>query len=157
MNNNNLNSDNNTMDKLQEMMQNGDLNNIVSQIPPDMLKNFSNMMSNSSQTNNTSTNDTPDLGNLLGNMMNNSNSNSSNHSSPNGFDFSNIDMNTLLKMKSIIEKMNGSNDPRSNLLHSLKPYLRDEKKGKVDQYANLLNMTKLTELFNNQNNPNKGE
>ena len=48
--------------------------------------------------------------------------------------------------------MNNSNDPRSNLLYSLKPYLREERKAKVDQYANLLNVAKIAELFNNTNN-----
>ena len=61
----------------------------------------------------------------------------------------NIDINTMMKMKSIMEKMNShSNDPRTNLLQSLKPYLRDEKKDKLDQYSKLLNMTALMELFN---------
>ena len=60
--------------------------------------------------------------------------------------------NTILKMKSIMEKMNSSNDPRSNLLYSLKPYLREERKGKVDQYANLLNFAKIAELLKNDNN-----
>ena len=60
-------------------------------------------------------------------------------------------MNTMMKMKSVMEKMNHSSDPRSNLLQSLKPYLRDEKKSKLDQYANLLNMANLIELFNQNN------
>ena len=169
MENNNLNIDPNMMGKLQDMMQNGDLNNVLSQIPPDMLQNFSSMVNNQNTTNanvtsNESVNNNMDMnniGNMLNGLMKNLNQNQSNQSTNSntsnnsgGFDFSNIDMNTLLKMKSIMEKMNGNNDPRSNLLHSLKPYLRDEKKEKVDQYANLLNMTKLAELFNNQNNSN---
>ena len=60
-------------------------------------------------------------------------------------------MNTILKMKSIIDKMNNSNDPRSNLLASLKPYLRDNKKQKLDEYANLLNFAKIAEILNNDN------
>ena len=51
-----------------------------------------------------------------------------------------------------MDKMNQNNDPRSNLLYSLKPYLRDGKKEKLDQYANLLNVAKIAELFNNNNN-----
>lgn len=70
----------------------------------------------------------------------------------NGFDFSKIDMNTMLKMKSIMDKLNTSNDPRSNLLYSLKPYLREEKKGKLDQYASLLNVAKMADLFKDNNN-----
>ena len=67
-------------------------------------------------------------------------------------------MNTLLKMKSVMEKLNSSNDHRSNLLYSLKPYLREGKKEKIDQYANLLNVAKLTDLFkdSNKESPHNG-
>ena len=77
--------------------------------------------------------------------------NNINENNNNSFNFNNIDMNTVLKMKSIIDKMNNSNDPRSNLLASLKPYLRDNKKQKLDEYANLLNFAKITEILNNDN------
>ncbi len=70
------------------------------------------------------------------------------------FDFSKIDMNTILKMKSIMEKLNNSNDPRSNLLYSLKPYLRENKKEKLDQYANMLNIAKIADLLKNDNKEN---
>lgn len=63
--------------------------------------------------------------------------------------FSNIDMNTILKIKQIMEKMNQNKDnPRSNLLLSLKPYLKDSRKQKVDQYIQLLNMGSLIENLN---------
>ena len=64
-------------------------------------------------------------------------------------------MNTIMKMKSVMEKMNSSNDPRSNLLHSLKPYLRESKQDKLDQYANLMNVAKIAEIFKNENKENK--
>lgn len=56
-----------------------------------------------------------------------------------------------------MNNLNNSNDPRSNLLQSLKPYLREGRKEKVDQYANLLNVAKIAELLRNDNssNPNK--
>ena len=53
-----------------------------------------------------------------------------------------------------MEKMSSNNDPRANLLYSLKPYLRNERKDKIDQYANLLNMTKIAELLKNDNKEN---
>ena len=56
----------------------------------------------------------------------------------------------------IAGNMNQKNDPRSNLLASLKPYLRDGKKEKLDNYINLLNMSKIAEtLKNTQTNTNK--
>lgn len=69
--------------------------------------------------------------------------------------FNNIDINTIMKMKSVMEKMNSSNDPRNNLLYSLKPYLRESKQDKLDQYANLMNIAKIAEIFKNEKKENK--
>ena len=127
---NNFNFDQNAMNKLNDMMKSGNLADIVSNIPPDVMKNFSSMMNNSSNTNS---------------------DNSSENSSNNSFDFSNIDMNTLMKIKNIMDKVNNSNDSRNNLLSSLKPYLRDGKKEKLHQYANLMNFAKIAEILKNDN------
>lgn len=135
---NNMNFDENTVNKLKDMMNKGELNDMISQISPEMIQNFSSMMSRTSQ--NTSSN------NSTANPFN-----SSSNGNNGGFDFSQIDMNTIMKMKSVMEKLNNSNDPRSNLLQSLKPYLREEKKGKLDQYANLLNVAKIADVFKNDN------
>lgn len=145
---NNMNFGENTINKLKDMMNKGELNDVISQIPPEMIQNFSSMMSSNSSGNNKNENNNSNDNN--NNNINNANNNTSN----NNFDFSNIDMNTILKMQSIMSKINNSNDPRSNLLYSLKPYLREERKAKVDQYANLLNVAKLAELFNNNPNGN---
>ena len=64
-------------------------------------------------------------------------------------------MNTIMKMKSIMDNMNNKNDPRANLLYSLKPYLRDSKKNKLDQYVNLLNISKIAEVMNKNNDDKK--
>lgn len=62
---------------------------------------------------------------------------------------SNIDISTMLKIKSIIDSMNNSqNDPRANLLNSLKPYLKNSRKERVDQYIKLFNMGKAFEILN---------
>lgn len=81
--------------------------------------------------------------------VNENNSNSSNASdSSNTNPFSNIDMNTILKIKQVMDKMNDTkNDPRSNLLLSLKPYLKPTRKEKVDQYIKLMSMGSLMENF----------
>ena len=54
-------------------------------------------------------------------------------------------------MKTIIDSMNNRDDPRANLLYSLKPYLRESRKKQLDQYVNLLNMTKIAEIMKNNN------
>lgn len=142
---NNFNIDSNTMNKLNDMMKNGDVSKLISQIPPDMLQNFSSLMNNNTNTKNDNTpNDKNDIS-----------YDTTNNNTANSFDFSNIDVNTIMKMKSFMEKMNNTNDPRSNLLASLKPYLRDNKKEKLDQYANLINFAKIAELLKNDNKETK--
>ena len=135
--NNNL--DENMMNKIKNLVDGGDIQGAISQISPDMLQNFSKILSNS-QTNDNKQNVQSQNKNTYKNNGQNSSSN---------FDFSNIDMNTILKMKSIMEKMNNSDDARSNLLQSLKPYMRNEKKEKIDQYANLLKMANVAEIMRN--------
>ena len=134
-NNNNGRNINNTNNSNSNNANNIDLNDILSQVSPEMLNNLSSMLqSNGSNSN--------------GNSSSNSSSGDNNNS---GF---NIDMNTMLKMKNILSSMNQKNDPRANLLNSLKPYLRDSKKGKVDQYVNLMNMTKIADMMKNDNKEN---
>lgn len=127
-----FNFDENTINKIKNMVNNGEFSDVISQIPPEMMQNFSSMMKNNSKDDNSKGN------------------------SENNFDFNNIDMATVMKMKSVMEKMNNKNDPRSNLLYSLKPYLREQKQEKLDQYANLMNVAKIAELLKNDNkeNPN---
>ena len=77
-------------------------------------------------------------------QMNNrqTSSSNSNNSMPD------IDMATLMKMQSIMSKMKSSdNDDMSRLLLSLKPYLHDEKKDKIDEYIKLIKMGRLTQVI----------
>ena len=152
----NFNINENTMNKLKDMINKGDLSQIMSQIPPDMIQNFSSMMQNNNNNKNTANHTSPNA--LSNSVDSNEHINSNSNSGFNNFDFSNIDMNTIMKIKSVMEQMNNNNDPRSNLLQSLKPYLRDSKKEKLDQYANLINIAKVAELFKNDNKetPNNG-
>ena len=99
----------------------------------------------------------PDIVNNLFNMISNSDNNSSNQNYNNSNNSSNngIDIETIMKMKTIIDKMNTKDDPRSNLLQSLKPYLNDNRKSKVDQYIQLLNMSKVMDVFPFMSGENK--
>ena len=106
--------------------ENMDINNVLSHISPEMINNLSSMLNSNSST-----------------------SQNSNNSSQNNL---NLDINTIMEMKSIMENMNNKNDPRANLLYSLKPYLRDSKKEKLDQYVNMLNVSKIAEIMNQNNN-----
>lgn len=140
MDNNNLNIDNDTMNQIKNLVNGGNISDALSKIPPEMIQNFSNMMNSNSQ-NNGQNNNNP----------NNSQNGSGQNSIPN-FDLNNIDMNTIMKISSAFGNMNqNKNDPRANLLNSLKPYLRDNKKEKLDSYVNLLNMSKIAEVLKNTN------
>ena len=126
---NNLNNNSANQKNSQNNNTTPDLNNILNQVSPEMINNLSSMLSSNS----------------------NNNARNTNNSANNNF---NLDMNTIMKMKSIMENMNNKNDPRANLLYSLKPYLRDSKKDKLDQYVNLLNVSKIAEFMNQNNNDN---
>ena len=122
------------------------INNIAGQnnISPEMVNNLFSMLNNSNNTNNQYTNS-----NSADNSSNqdyNNYSNSTNNQN-NPFNNSGIDFETILKMKTIIDKMNTKDDPRSNLLQSLKPYLKDSRKSKIDQYIQLMNMSKVMDVF----------
>ena len=134
--NKNLNLNENTMNQIKNMVDNGNIADAISQISPEMIQNLSQMLGNKE-------NEKPNNPNPINSNINSNNSSSNN----NGFDFSNLDMNMVMKISSAMNKMNNKNDPRANLLQSLKPYLRDSKKEKLDQYVNLLNVTKIADIL----------
>ena len=105
-------------------------------------------------------------GNILQNLTSNLNSSNANSQASNSYNDSNslkegnndgsssasppeFDINMIMKMKTIMDSMkNNKNDPRANLLKSLKPYLNSNRKDKVDQYIQLFNMSKAFEIMN---------
>ncbi len=119
-------------DDLSELM--GKLNNMINSDSSGELKNLINNFTSNSSSDNSS--------NTSGNDSNNTNNNTNeNHN----FD---IDFDTILKLKNIMEAFNSKkNDPRANLLLSLKPYLKESRKSKLDQYVQLLNMSNVFELL----------
>lgn len=150
---------NNEMNKIKNMVDNGNIADAISQISPEMIQNFSKMLSkqNSSDSNNNNINSSTN-NNTQQNNFNTGNNTNNNANSNSNFDFSNIDMNTIMKMSSVLGKMNNTkDDPRANLLNSLKPYLRDSKKNKLDNYINLLNVSKIAELMKENNQENNKE
>lgn len=62
----------------------------------------------------------------------------------------NIDFETIMKMKSMMDTLNNSNNQDSKLLYSLKPYLRKSRQAKLDQYINILKITQVSKLFNSK-------
>lgn len=45
-----FNFDENTVNKLKDMMNKGELSDVISQIPPEMIQNFSSMLNNNSNS-----------------------------------------------------------------------------------------------------------
>lgn len=60
-------------------------------------------------------------------------------------DFS-LDIDTILKIKDILGKLNKNHDcPRNKVLSSLKPYLQDDKKEKLEKYMKIANLLSVME------------
>ena len=90
----------------------------------------------------------PDMVNNLMNMINNNSSNNKCNEENISNNTPDIDIETILKMKSIIDKLNVKHDdPRSKLLNSLRPYLKDSRKNKLDQCMQLINMSKIIDIL----------
>lgn len=104
---------------------------------PDEMKNILSSLSGANNGNQSEVNGNSDNQNRRGENSNNRQ------------DTPSIDIETIMKMKTIMEKMqNNKNDPRANLLLSLKPYLKESRKERVDQYIQLFGMSKVMEMFN---------
>lgn len=69
-----------------------------------------------------------------------SNSKSKDLFSPEGIEY-------MAKIKGIIDEMGSANDPRSNLLMSLRPYMRASRKASIDNAVKILNLSRATGLF----------
>lgn len=99
----------------------------------------------------------PEMIDNIKNMFSNVNSNSSDSTNSNNTSedsFPDIDMATILKIKSIMDKMKvNSNNPRSKLLHDLKPFLTPNKQNKIDQYIKMDKMIELLPLIGGDFNP----
>ena len=97
-----------------------------------------------------------DLKNIINGFKASSNNNSSEKS--NDSSSPEIDINTILKMKQVMDSINSNkDDPRTNLLLSLKPYLKESRQKKVDQYIKLFGIGKAFETFNFLGGENKND
>lgn len=129
----------------------------------DIIQKIGNMINQSNNTNNTEndndissySNETSfnNIQNILSNM--NSNSDDSENTNQNNDNNFNFDFETIMKMKTIIDKFNSTKkSPEANLLQSLKPYLNNNRRQKLDQYMQFLNIAKVIEAFNSNGGVN---
>lgn len=56
-------------------------------------------------------------------------------------------MEYIMKIKSIADELSNPNDARSQLLMSLRPYMRGSRQKSIDNAVRLLNLTKISSLF----------
>lgn len=53
----------------------------------------------------------------------------------------------LTKIKGIIDEMGNTNDSRSQLLMSLRPYMRETRKRSIDNAVKILNLSRFSGMF----------
>ena len=122
----------------------------------EIFEQLSNMLGNSGFS--SDFNNSENFKNVVNNFTN-SYYNSNDSSSNSNFNFQNIDMETLVKIQNIMAKINSNqHSPRSNLLSSLKPYLKPSRQEKLDQYMQFINVASIMEGINSSvNNDKKGD
>lgn len=159
--NNNTNMD---FSNLVNNLKSGNIpEDIKNKITPEMLSNFANMFNNMNSNSTNSSSSIHDNNNFEDSSSSNNNFETNSESGNNFNNFFggseqsnnssnfNIDMDMLFKMKNVFDKMNNTkDDPRANLLLSLKPYLKESRKEKVEQYVKLFSMGKIIEVFNSK-------
>lgn len=124
----------NLINQINQMMKNNEM--------PDNIKNIINNITNNSKNEFENADKTVNNSNTKNQDISSSNSSNENSSVP---DF---DIATIMKMKNIMDSMKSNqNDPRANLLKSLKPYLKESRKEKVDQYIQIFGMGKIFEML----------
>lgn len=87
-----------------------------------------------------------DSNNESNNSISSSDQNPNNYASSNDSSDFSLDIETIMKIKDIISKMNkSSHSPRNNLLKSLKPYLENDKQEKLENYIKIANLLSVME------------
>ena len=110
---------------------------------------YSNRSSNSS--NNSSSNSNAN-NSRYSNSSSSSSSSSSGSGNINNINNGSLDINTMMNIQKMMSMLNSkSDDDLTNLLFALKPYLRNQKKEKIDEYVKLFRMGKMAELWNKMN------
>lgn len=137
----------------------------------EMIQKLSSMMNNSNSSEDLNNDNSQDISSnlnetsfenlqtLLSNINfgsdNNENNNSNQENNNNNF---NLDFETIMKIKKAMDILNSNkNSKEANLLLSLKPYLNNNRKQKLDQYIQFLNLSKVLEAFNFNGGVNKND
>ena len=138
-------------------MNNEDMSEMIQKLSS--MINNSNSIASENTTNDMSSNSNEtnfeNIQNILANMNFNSDNNENNYNNQDNSNNFNFDFETMIKMKKVMDSFNSSkNSPEANLLLSLKPYLNNNRKQKLDQYIQFLNISKVIEAFNSNGGGN---
>lgn len=103
------------------------------------------MLNNKGGEDSSFSNSSPSLDEILNSVSPNNSSSTSNADS----DFQMPDMETITKIMKLMKSINSNSDsPSANLLYSLKPFLRDSKKDKVEQCVKILKISSIISEIN---------
>lgn len=120
----------------------GTSNSSSVQTPESILKMAEKIKANNTSNEKSNQNNMNDMFSMLSEMLNNKN-----NSSPNINDTNNMpDPETLMKITKAMKLMN-QDTPSKELLLSLKPFLNDTRKEKIDQCIKMLGVTKIIEIL----------
>ncbi len=158
MENNNFNDPNSNQNALFDLIQN--IQSKLNDENIDDKKNDNtcdeNSINNETEHNNNEKNNSNnnfDFSSIIS-MFNNSD-NTQNYSEENSGSNSNFnfDIGTILKLQKIFSSLN-ANDPKKNLLLSLKPFLRKSRQDKLNEYIAILTIGNAIGMFNSRGDKN---
>ena len=131
-------------EKLDSTNQNNNSNNTYTNNNQNFNFQNKNMNSDFNINNNQGGFDISKFFEMLGGIGTNSKTSANYTSNP----FANLDMDTMMRLGKIFTSMN-KEDPRKNLLLSLKPFLRNNRQKNVDTYIFVLGILNVLDSFNN--------
>ena len=115
-------------------------------------KNTYNQNTHSTYQNDKNTNDSFDFSNLL-KVLGNFGITSNSSSPQNLNEDSGLNLNTIMKFSKLLNGLN-QDDPRKNLLNSLKPFMRDTRKKNVDTYIFALGILNVLDNLGKEDSGN---
>lgn len=147
--------ENKNVDNFSENTQENNINNNLDDLVENVVNNTKNIDNKDKNLKDTPSIDFSNISSLLQNvdigsiinMFTNSNNNNSNNSSENNDSaFNGFDASTILKFQRILSSIN-KNDPKKNLLLSLKPFLSKSRQDKLNEYVTMLTIANAIEIF----------
>jgi|LSQX01.1.fsa_nt_gb hypothetical protein len=128
-----------TMEQLKNLLENENVSNAIKSI-----MNMMDKKDDSKEKNQNMNNSTTELNRAP--VVSNEKENYPNNLNPERNMADNMDL--MIKIKKIYEKINDHDDPRTNLLLALKPYLNSQRKTHIDNAIKIVNITRLSGVIN---------